>query len=513
MPDFRAIALYDTIFGRSRSRFSLVGLVAGTALYLLPGQLTAQVANTPVAVLGSAAPAGGNYSLFPYTPVISTSGQVGFDAYLTGSSGEGIFAGPPGSLQTVALSGSPAPAGGTYNGLGSPGINASGQVVFSPGLTGGSSSGGIFVGSPGSIQAAALQGAAAPAGGTYSGFLQPVPNASGQVAFYADLTGGSSGIFAGSQGSMQAVARQGSPAPGGGTYFGFFNSSSLVVNASGQVAFDAWVNTSTTQGIFMGTPGSVQAVAISGNAAPAGGNYDQLFRPAINATGQVAFFSTLTGGSSNGGIFVGVPGALQTAALRGAASPAGGIYFSLGEPVINHFGKVSFWANMTGGSSTSGIFVGAPGAINAVVLQGQLAPAGNGATFSDFNPAPPGGLNALGQVVFSGTLTGTGVTSANNQGLYVASPGGGVVKVVRTGDMIDVGNGSGLHTVSGFSFNISGGEDGRPNSLSDTGVLVYSLTFTDGTQGVFTSFIPVPEPSSALFFVAGLLVANRFRKR
>jgi hypothetical protein len=439
---------------------------------------------------------------------------VAFEAYLTGgSSGDGIFAGPPGSLQTVVLSGSPAPAGGTYNGLSPPNINASGQVVFSPGLTGGSSSGGIFVGNPGSILAAALLGAAAPGGGAYSGFLQPVLNASGQVAFFADLTGGSSGIFAGNPGSMQAVARQGGPAPGGGTYFGFFNSSSLVVNASGQVAFDAWVNSSTTQCIFMGTAGSVQAVAKTGNAAPAGGNYDQLFRPAINAAGQVAFFSTLAAGSSNGGIFVGVPGALQTAALRGAASPAGGTYFSLGEPVINRSGKVSFWASLTGGSSTSGIFVGAAGAITAVALQGQPAPAGGGATFGDFDPGPPGGLNALGQVVFSGSLTGTGVTSANNQGLYVASPGGGVVKVVRTGDQIDVGNGSGMHTVSGFSFNISGGEYGRPNALSDTGVLVYRLDFTDGTQGVFTSVIPVPEPSSALFIIAGLLAVDRVHKR
>src|SRR4051812_6057512 len=67
-----------------------------------------------------------------------------------------------------------------------------------------------------------LSGSAAPGGGTYSGFgVTPVLNASGQVAFFADLTGGLStrGVFAGTPGSFQAVARNRAAAPAGGYYY------------------------------------------------------------------------------------------------------------------------------------------------------------------------------------------------------------------------------------------------------------------------------------------------------
>jgi hypothetical protein len=310
---------------------------------------------------------------------------------------------------------------------------------------------------------------------------------------------------------MQPVALNGGPAPGGGTYFGFGNGIGL--NASGQVTFESEVNAPTNPGIFVGAPGSVQAAAMSGNAAPGGGNYNNFpTGPVVNAAGQVAFVSSLTGGSSSQGIFVGTVGSMQAVALQGNAAPVGGNYSDFGSatPALNHFGQLAFYANLTGGSSTNGIFVGTPGAINADALQGLLAPAGNGATFSGFGNSF--GFNGLDQVAFLGNLTGTGVTSANNQGLYVASPGG-LVEVTRKGDMIDEGNGSGLHTVSTILFFGSGGEGGLPITLSDSGELDYRLTFTDGTSGIFTSTIPVPEPSSTLLTLAGLLAAVRFRKR
>ncbi len=90
------------------------------------------------------------------------------------------------------------------------------------------------------------------------------------------------------------------------------------------------------------------------------------------------------------------------------------------------------------------------------------------------------GFNDLAEVVFVANLTGTGVVPGNNQGLYAGSPGG-VVEIVRKGDAIDFGNGSGLHTVS--SILPSGA------TLSNSAELVYRLSFTDGTSGIFTSII------------------------
>ncbi|CAN5337817.1 hypothetical protein BH11PLA2_BH11PLA2_50240 [soil metagenome] len=81
--------------------------------------------------------------------VLNVSGQVAFQAS-TSSGNYGIFAGTPGSpLTTAALVGTAAPAGGNYTALNNnPVLNASGQVAFR--ATTSVSGVGIFVGTPGS---------------------------------------------------------------------------------------------------------------------------------------------------------------------------------------------------------------------------------------------------------------------------------------------------------------------------------------------------------------------------
>src|SRR5439155_384010 len=191
-----------------------------------------------------------------------------------------------------------------------------------------------------------------------------------QVAIYAHLNGGSAteGIFAGTPGALQVAALQGTAAPAGGTYahVGY----GPVLNSGGQVAFVSQLNVGATGiGVFAGAPGSVQAVARSGTAAPAGGNYSYFpAGPALNAAGQVAFLANMIGGTTTGGLFVGAPGAVQAAALLGSAAPAGGAYSSFGGFSLNASEKVAFYANLSGGSATSGIFVGTPGTVQAAAL-------------------------------------------------------------------------------------------------------------------------------------------------
>src|SRR5439155_3137743 len=104
----------------------------------------------------------------------------------------------------------------------------------------------------------------------------------------------------------------------------------------------------------------------------AGGTYSTFTsNPGLNSSGQVAFYATLTGGSAPQGVFVGAPGSAQAAALYNTAAPAGGTYNGFGlTPLLNGAGQVAFWASLTGGSSTQGVFVGAPGAGQAAALQG-----------------------------------------------------------------------------------------------------------------------------------------------
>ena len=143
-------------------------------------------------------------------------------------------------------------------------------------------------------------------------------------------------------------------------------------------------------------------------------------------------------------------------------------------------------------------------------MQGTAAPGGG--TFDLFYQDPM--LNGVGQVAFPARLTGAGVTAANNIALYAGSPSG-LVKVVRTGDQVDVDPGAGvdLRTIadSGIRFGDtsgSGGEDGRGVIFSDTGFLIYTLHFTDNSEGVFVSqFTPVPEPVTTGLFAAVALAA------
>ena len=161
-------------------------------------------------------------------------------------------------------------------------------------------------------------------------------------------------------------------------------------------------------------------------------------------------------------------------------------------PVINASGQVAFYASLTGGSSSQGIFVGTPGAVQALVLQNTAAPGGGTFSTIDSNHLA---LNGSGQVAFIGTTT--------VRGLYAGSPGA-LVRVLAEGDRIDVDPGPGLDlrqvATNGLDFiRLSGGENGWGRSFTDSGLLVYQLTFTDGSSGVFTSQIaPVPEPGACL---------------
>lgn len=479
---------------------------------------------TLVAVTGAAAPAGGNYLGFS-SPVLNGSGQIAFHASLTGgSSPSGHFAGAPGSLQAAALRNSAAPGGGTYNAFDALALNDAGQVAYLAFVTGAAGAKGIYAGAPGSVQAAAVQGTPSPAGPNYGdlGNLSPAPtlNNSGQVAFVANLAGGPSnfGLFAGAPGSMQAVAVSGTAAPAAaGNYAGF--ASAPVINDAGQVAFASTLTGgSSSFGIFAGALGSVQAIALQGTAAPAGGNYGGPsnfgWRPVINDAGRVAFVSTLTGGSSPSGVFAGAPGSLQTVALEGTAAPGGGNYTIFNAPVLNGAGRIAFSTLLAGGSSTRGIFTGTPGSLQTVALQAADTPEGVG-NFDTFDQTVA--LNGAGQVAFTSSLSGTGVTAANDNGLYIWSASE-LVKIVREGDFFDLDPGPALdfRTVSGISFTPgSGGQDGKAMGFDDSGLLVYRLTFTNGSSGIFTSSI-VPEPATTglagVLALTSLAAATRRRR-
>lgn len=379
----------------------------------------------PVALSGTAAPAGGYYNSFT-TPVLNASGQVAFQGNLAGgTSTSGIFVGVAGSMRPAALEGTSAPAGGKYKSFGSPVLNSAGQLAFVAGLSGSASTTGIFAGAPGSLQTVALNGTAAPADGRYFGTYNglgsgPLLNASGQVAFWALLTAGTSpkGIFMGTPGAVRPVALVNAPAPaivGDNGYTAIGGVSAL--NSLGQVAFTAGMTFLDAQ--LAGVPQGLKPFALSGTTAPTGGEFfvNSFYPPTLNDAGQMAFFAYMNAGNSSG-IFTGSPGSLQAAAVQGAATPAGGDakYVSFGSVALNATGQVAFSARLSGTTTLGGVFVGTPGAMQAVALQNSAAPGDIGIRYSSFGNVV---INAAGRVAFTAQLDGSeGITGKNNAALY-----------------------------------------------------------------------------------------------
>jgi hypothetical protein len=231
-----------------------------SGIFLRSEQRTAAVArdNTP-------SPLGGNFIFFG-DPAIGRDGQVAFFAGMTGGPGDfGIFRGD-GKGETVTIFGAsqPTPGGGTFEDFGDPVINAHGEVaaVGFGFLENGSFQAGLFRGDGRETAIIALQGAAAPAGGKFSGgFFQPLRiNDRGQVAFNARLTAGTStgGIFRGDGSTTTPVALLGTAAPGTTGTFSSFQD--LQIAEDGTIAFIGaltfgvgGVDSTNNRGIWVGT--------------------------------------------------------------------------------------------------------------------------------------------------------------------------------------------------------------------------------------------------------------------
>jgi hypothetical protein len=172
-------------------------------------------------------------------------------------------------------------------------------------------------------------------------------------------------------------------------------------------------------------------------------------------------------------------------------------------PSVNGTGQVAFSATTSGTSGArEGIWVASPinndFLLNNVVIRGQPVEApgiGPGVTFNQFT----GGFsfNSLGQVAFLATLSGTGITTANNLSLWLHDPGkapGQRLRLIaQKGSLFPMGNTELM--VSNIQFTTGGaGQDGKATGLSDTGVMTFMLSFADGDHGVFLAGAARKEP-------------------
>jgi hypothetical protein len=420
------------------------------------------VRHTVIAASGGAAPAGGNYLLF-LNAALNARHEVAFDAFIGGPPfTTGVFVGDGKTTSTIALGVNPDPAAPSFGSVFNPFITSNGDVVFDV------NDGDIFTSHARTIVPLVRDGDPAPGGGTVTPLVGTrAVNDHGAVAYVASLSGSTAtqGIFRTDGTQTVTIARDDNGPPTGGSFTLFSNT---VMNDRGQVAFfSEMTGGSADFGIFRGEGGDLTPVFVANQIAPGGAVFKDFGNPVINRHGQVATFASLRNSASSQGLFVGDGTDAVAIALEGQSAPKGGSYRDalgrdafVGPIRLNDRGEVAFDAHLTGGTSSSGIFRGIGERTTTVALAGTTAPGTTG-TFESFDDFK---LGIDGRVAFIGTLAlGVGgVDLSNNKGIWIGTSDEDLKLVVRTGDVID---GKVLTRLPQF------GQSGNQFDMNENGVL------------------------------------------
>ncbi len=202
---------------------------------------------------------------------------------------------------------------------------------------------------------------------------------------------------------------------------------------------------------------SYRTVALSGDHAP--GTSDGVYfsalttplnhsflRPAIDAQGNVGFTALLAGSGVNqyndSGVWSEVNGELTLVARGGQHAPGtpGGVNFFefpsdyLPSPPKLAAGRAAFQASLTGdgvnSSNDEGLWAGAPGDLELVGRAGEAAPGVPGATFDFVGMLA---IDNAGRILLFDRLNGSGITN-NNDEIIWSYEAGSFETVVREGE-------------------------------------------------------------------------------
>jgi hypothetical protein len=399
----------------------------------------AQVTHTVIAATGDTAPAGGNYVNFFSTPATNLRGEVAFDAFLSGPSTSGVFVSRGTNTSAFALGGNPDPAAGNFPFTFAPFLTTRGDLIFITDT-------GFFRGNGRSAVPLVQNGDLAPGGGTQQ-LGTYAANAGGAIAYLANLTGGigTQGIFRTDGSRTAAIVFDTTVPPTGGA---FFLLGEPVMDDRGRVAFFAGMSGGSADfAILRGDGETLTTIFAANQPAPGGGTFQDFGTPHINKHGQVLSLASLNNATGPTGLFLGDGQDSVAIAVSGQAAPKGGNYCRPGDvgcpgavqfagtPSLNNGGQAAFDVFLTGGTSRSGIFRGNGTETTPIALQGTAAPGTTG-TFASFADLT---LGDDGRVVFIANLTlGVGgVDTTNNTGIWVGTSETDLRLVARSGQIMD----------------------------------------------------------------------------
>lgn len=382
---------------------------------------------------------------------------------LAGLVGATAFAGNA-PLSVIVTSGSTAPGtetGTQFQSFMAPAINDSGAMAFVGNLSSTAQASGIWVGSTGNWTMLAREGQAV------NGNLGPLKtlttsviafNNSNQVAFIA-RSGSGEGVlrvFRASQSTgLQVLASVGQQAPGLALGVTFRDFGDPVINASGQVSFNASLQgpgiSAANQGsVWLYSAGSLLPVLKGGdipNITQPTTTVRELMLPLLNANGKLAF-----GGVVQGPLVAPINESARWTATNWIPSLqiVGGTLVPLSEDGggfvvrrvlpgmhrMNASGTIAFFADhddpMAVPKFAHSIWLTSPSGILPIVMRTTALQA-NGETLgvSAFSSVA---IDATGNVHFKATVTGPQVTTDTDHGYFTRQGSGLVVQRVRAGE-------------------------------------------------------------------------------
>jgi PKD repeat protein len=201
--------------------------------------------------------------------------------------------------------------------------------------------------------------------------------------------------------AVDAVAVTGEPAPGtGGLNFECIDPLSIDLGDSGIASFVGWSASCFTydsiedhdQGVWVGTPGNLVLAARMGDPAPGGiaRSFTQLYGAFVDDSGDLALHASTaaTALDLENGVWVRSAGNLSALAMTGEIAPGTGgrVFTDIGPGGFSDLGAYTFLASAGDfGDRLEGIWSGAPGSLESVVLSGDPAPGTAGFGFEYFS--------------------------------------------------------------------------------------------------------------------------------
>ena len=347
----------------------------------------------------------------------------------------------------VALQGAPGPGGPSFGVVGGGDLTDVSQVLFFNSI---SSNVTYYRYSGSSYTPLVTNGESnpGPSGGSITSLLNYLPylNASGQTAFLANLTGTTDGsnqaLFLADGNSTTELLHNNQTLPAGGGALSFPSSPFLErLNNAGQVAIilqTSGASDASPAGVFRVDTSSITTIARQSQPAPGhGGIFSNIsldFYSQINNSGQVAFFSNVSGTSdgSTSGIFRGDGHSLVQLVNNKtpAPGPGGGTVSPQADFTFNDAGQVVYDASLSGTSdgSAEGYFRSDSNSTVVIARQKETAPGPGGGTFDFLGTITSPLVNNAGQVAFGSTIVNA--TNNSDRGIF-RSDGSSLIPIVR----------------------------------------------------------------------------------